>query len=191
MVATMPSVSRPLVHYTIAELEALNLPDNGVRYELVHGQLLVSPAPPSIKHQAVATRLAVQLAIYIEASRAGQIFTPGAVVFGDDSEFQPDVLVVPGQSDAYVTWRDIKEWWLAVEVLSRSTRKKDVTVKRDAYLEFGIQQIWFVDPKADRVTIVRRDAADVVLESENTLTWQAPGAHSAVAIDLGAIFFGP
>jgi Uma2 family endonuclease len=179
------------VHYTIAELDALELPDNGVRYELIHGQLLVSPAPPSVKHQAVAARLAVRLAMYIGASRVGQLFTPGAVVFGDDSEFQPDVLVVPGHGNAYVTWRDIKEWWLAVEVLSPSTRQKDVSVKRDGYLECGIPEVWFADPMANTVTIIRRDVADVVLESEHTLTWQAPGVESTVTINLVEIFFGP
>jgi Uma2 family endonuclease len=187
MAATLPTTSRPLVHYTIAELEALELPENGVRYELVHGQLLVSPLG-SLKHQSIAARLTVLLGAYLHASDLGTIVSPGAVVFGDDSQLEPDLLVVPGHYGRSATWRDIPSWWLAIEVLSPSTRKKDLTVKRAAYLEFGVLEIWFVDPRIDTITIVKKSAADVDVKSPGTITWHPPQPAARLDIRLAEIF---
>lgn len=186
MAAILASISRPLVHYTIAELDALDLPA-GVRYELVHGQLLVSKLG-SLRHQLVAYRLAVSLDGYIRTPGLGQIVTPGAILVGDDSELQPDVLVFPTPRGRSPDWREVAAWWLVIEVLSPSTRDKDLVIKRDAYLEFGVHQIWFVDPITDTVSIVRPRVADVKLHSPDTLRWQAPGAPGAVDIDLAEIF---
>jgi Uma2 family endonuclease len=186
MAATVASVSRPLVHYTIAELDALDLPD-GVRYELVHGQLLVSKLG-SLRHQRVAHRLATNLDGYIRASGPGEVVAPGAILVGDDSELQPDVLVFPSPRGRSPDWREVAAWWLVVEVLSPSNRDKDLIVKRDAYLEFGVHEIWFVDPIADTVSIVRPGVADVTLHSPDALRWQAPGAPGGVDIDLAELF---
>lgn len=185
MAATLPSISRPHVHYTIAELEALDLPDNGVRYELVHGQLLVSPLGKPV-HQGIAMTLAARLYAYIVDAGLGRVYSPGSVIFGDDSDLQPDVLVVPGRITA--NWRDITAWWLAVEVLSPSTRKKDLTVKRSAYLEFGVHEIWFVDPAAESVTVVRPAGADVTIAQTGTLSWIAPGAAAPIEIRTADLF---
>jgi Uma2 family endonuclease len=186
MATTMPSTGRPLAHYTIDELEALELPDNGVRYELVHGQLLVSPFPKPW-HQIIAARLLTELNAYVDPPAFGKLASPGVIFVGDDSELQPDILAFAAEGIP-THWRAVTAWWLAVEVLSPSTRKMDLTVKREAYLEFGVQQLWFVDPELDTVTIVRRGAPDVVLRSPDKLRWQAPGAHIAVTIDLAGIF---
>jgi Uma2 family endonuclease len=186
MAATLASVSRPLVHYTIAELDALDLPD-GVRYELVHGQLLVSKLG-SLRHQRVAHRLAMCLGTYIRPSGPGEIVSPGAILVGDDSELQPDVLVFPRPRGRSPDWREVAAWWLVVEVLSPSNRDKDLIIKRDSYLEFGVHEIWFVDPIADTVSVVRPRVADVKLHSSDTLRWQAPGAPDAIDIDLAEIF---
>jgi len=184
--ATLPSISRPLVHYTIAELDALDLP-TGVRYELVHGQLLVSTLG-SLRHQRIAIRLAHLLRDYVRASGPGEVVSPGAILVGDDSQLQPDVLVFPSPRGRSPDWREVAAWWLAIEVLSPSTREKDLLVKRDAYLEFGVHQIWFADPIADTVSIVRPSMSDVKLHSPDVLSWQAPGSPRPIDIDLAEIF---
>ena len=188
MAATLlrDSTSRPLVHYTIAELDALGLPD-GFRYELVHGQLLVSRLG-SLRHQRVAHRLAICFDGYLRAAGPSEVVAPGAILVGDDSELQPDVLVFPSPPGRSPDWREVAAWWLVIEVLSPSNRDRELIIKRDAYLEFGVHEIWFVDPMADTVSIVRPRVADIKLHAPETLRYQAPGAPVALDIDLAEIF---
>ncbi|WP_162606458.1 Uma2 family endonuclease [Jiangella asiatica] len=126
--------------WTVADLEAL--PDDGLRYELVDGILLVSPAPRPI-HQEALLELAVLLRAGVPATMK-VYFAPLDWQPDDATSLQPDLLVV---RRADVRERNIvAPLVLAVEVLSRSTRRYDQLLKYSVYAEHGVASYWMVDP---------------------------------------------
>lgn len=141
---TLP-FGRPL---TRADLEGL--PDDGHRYELIDGSLIVSPSPRH-GHQTVVGNLHVLLRAACPA-HLQVILAPFAVALADDTEVQPDLLVAPREQ-----FRD-KELpgapLLAVEVLSPSTRRVDLLLKRDRLQAAGVPSYWLVDPDALTVLVL-------------------------------------
>lgn len=136
---TMVSTGQPM---TRADLDAI--PDDSYRRELIDGVLIVTPAP-SPRHQRVVARLFRQLddacPDHLEA-----LFAPLDVVLADDTVMEPDLLVAR-RSD--FTDRDLPVApLLAVEVLSPSTRRFDLTVKRSRFEAAGVPSYWVVDPLA-------------------------------------------
>lgn len=131
---------RPL---TVDDLESA--PDDGHRYELLDGTLLVTPGP-AWNHQTVGLALAIRLE---NACPPGLrvLLAPFAVTFGrEDTELQPDVFVA-----RYSDMRDKNlpaAPVLAVEVLSPSTNLIDRNLKKAAYERFGVESYWLVDPGA-------------------------------------------
>ena len=164
-----------------------DLPDDGTRYELLEGVLLVTPAP-SFAHQVVATRLLVTLAEALRGSGA-TVVGIGAIQRGKHTQLQPDVLVCPPGVRPTASWRDMRDWWLAAEVLSPSSRLYDREVKREAYLTLGVQEYWLVDPDAcwlERWTRTQSERLSVGAE----LVWKPAAYAQAIEIDLGEVFRG-
>lgn len=129
--------TRPL---TRADLEAM--PDDGHRYELIDGSLIVTPAPGSA-HQLVLGELYLLLRATCPPD-LHVILAPFAVALADDTELQPD-LVVARKVD--VTAHDLPTApLLAVEILSPSTRRLDLTLKRDRLEAAGCAAYWCIDP---------------------------------------------
>jgi Uma2 family endonuclease len=176
----MATKSRP---WTRADLD--RLPDDGNRYEVLDGALLVTPAPREL-HQRVATRLSARLTTHCETHGLGNVYAYGAIPRGK-SELQPDVMVVLGRIRRGGTgWSALPKPVLAVEILSDSTRGRDLVLKREAYLRWGIGEYWIVDPEARTVTVVRPHRADE-LHTE-TLVWQANPSLPPLVIDLATLF---
>jgi Uma2 family endonuclease len=127
--------------YTRADLE--HTPEDGRRYELIDGVLVVSAAP-GLRHQNAVVALTVQL---YNSRPAGFLVVTGpfGVALADDTELQPDI-IVGRQSD--FTEREIGTPALVVEVLSPSTRLFDTHVKRARFERAGIPSYWIVDPIA-------------------------------------------
>lgn len=124
------------------------MPDDGHRYELVDGLLIVSPAP-SFRHQDLLLRLAVAMFGVIPDDLI-VLTAPFDVVLAQDTVIQPDLLVAP---DADYTDRDLPVApMLAIEVLSPSTRGIDLLLKKDRLLRAGCAHYWVVDP--DKPSIV-------------------------------------
>lgn len=141
-VTTLPR-SRPMTRADLADT-----PDDGHRYELVDGTLVVTPAP-TWQHQQAVLELAVLLR---EACpRELQVFVaPVDVVLADETVLQPDVLVAR-RSD--LGDRDLPAApVLAVEVLSPSTRRVDLGLKRSRYEAAGCPSYWVVDPDDPSLT---------------------------------------
>jgi Uma2 family endonuclease len=126
--------------WTVADLE--NTPDDGLRYELVDGVLLVSAAPSQL-HQIVLAELYVLLRA-AAAPETRVMFAPTDFQPTQSRSLQPDLLVVR-RSD--LGGKAITEpLLLAVEVLSPSTRSVDLLLKRGVYVESGVEAYWVVDP---------------------------------------------
>jgi Uma2 family endonuclease len=129
--------SRPL---TRADLDAM--PDDGHRYELIDGTLIVSPAPV-LRHQRVVAGLYRTLHERCP-SDLEVLFAPFDVALSDSTVMQPDLLVAR-RSD--LTERDLPVApQLAVEVLSPSTRHIDLMLKRSRFEVAGCPAYWVVDP---------------------------------------------
>lgn len=124
------------------------MPDDGHRYELIDGTLIVTPAP-GYDHQSGVLELAVLLRSGCPADLKVMI-APFDVVFGKKTVLQPDLLVAR-RSD--FTARDLpKVPVLAVEVLSPSTRHIDLGLKRSRYEAAGCPSYWVIDPKAPSIS---------------------------------------
>jgi Uma2 family endonuclease len=121
------------------------MPDDGNRYEVVYGELLVTPAPRPW-HQVLVQRLIVALAAYLNREPAGLVLSSPAVIsWGSDVLLQPDVFVVPTEEARTLTWSRIRTLLLVAEVLSPSSTKGDRFLKRLRYREAGVPLYWVVD----------------------------------------------
>jgi Uma2 family endonuclease len=166
-------------------LEALHaLPDDGNTYELVRGELLVTPAPTN-HHENVAVLLARALEPYVAAHGLGYVYRPHAVIQRDGSQVEPDLMVRQiGTIDG--SWDKAPDPILVVEILSRSSRKRDGDAKRAFYLDIGVAEYWIVDPAARAITSTRRGQPDTVAKEE--IIWCPAGASAALGLKVPAIF---
>jgi Uma2 family endonuclease len=159
--------------FTVYDLE--RMPDDGRRYELIDGDLLVSPAP-GLPHQRVAFRLARVLDDACP-DELEVVIAPFAVQPDDINELQPDVLIAR-RSD--LTDKNLpKPPVLVVEVFSPNSRLVDANLKRAAYARLGVPSYWLVDPVKPSVTVLElgddgdyRQAANVV--GDEVLTADVP-----------------
>jgi Uma2 family endonuclease len=158
--------NRPLTRADLARM-----PDDGHRYELIDGVLIVSPAPRPVHQRAV---LRLTIALHEAAPRDIEVLpAPLAVGLADDTELQPDIVVAP--ADDYSD-RDLPTApLLAGEVLSPSTRAYDLTLKRDRLRQAGCAHFWVVDPDEPTITTWR------LAGSEYVETGRAVGDEQLVA----------
>ena len=176
----------PSTHWTAEMVRAI--PDDGKRYEVLEGELFVTPAP-GYGHQAVLARLFRLIDHYIEAHRVGwTLWSPADIEFAPDTLLQPDLFVVPnvGQGEPK-SWKDVKMLLLAVEALSPSTARADRLKKRPIYQRYHVGEYWILDIDAKLVERWRPsdDRPEVIAD---VLEWR-PGADvPALLIKLGEVF---
>jgi len=131
--------------WTVDDLD--RLPDDGLQYELLDGLLLVTPAP-IFGHQRVAARLFKVLDAACPADHE-VLFAPLDWRPDNRTSLQPDLLVI---REDQVEYKNITTpLQLAVEVLSPSTRRKDLVLKRSKYEDAGVLSYWVVDPVAPSI----------------------------------------
>ena len=172
-------------HWTVDALR--ELPDDGQRYEVVDGMLLVSPSP-SAPHQRAVGELHVLLHAYL-AGRGMEVFVaPAAITWSHDTEVQPDLLAVRLSDGRPVQrFEDVQQLALAVEVLSPSTMRADRYVKRRKYQERGVEMYWIVDIAGRYVECWRPndEEPEILLEM---LIWQPSADIAPLTIDLVKFF---
>ena len=128
--------------WTVNDVE--RLPDDGNRYEILHGELLVTSLP-SNGHQGVALRLAVRLTAWCQTHTGWAIRSPGGVYVSPTNWFEPNIAVYAVSEFSRQPWRDLPPPLLVVEVLRPSTRTRDRHGKRPVYLSSGVHEVWLVD----------------------------------------------
>ena len=171
--------------YTVDDLD--RFPEDGNRYELLDGVLLVTPAPRAV-HQIVANRIQYRVARAVARPGYGHVVGPGAISVPPGTQLQPDVLVYPSRFSPTTDWPKVTEHWLAVEVLSRSSRIYDREFKRDAYFALGVGEVWLVDIRDQSVEVCHgRGAGEVV---RDVITWRPPTLGLIVPIPLAEVFAG-
>ena len=180
----MPDLLTPV--YWTADM-ARRLPEDGNRYEVAYGELLVTPAP-RLWHQQLVGRLQVALANYLERQPAGVVLTsPADISWGPDVLLQPDVFVVPVEQARTLEWSAIRDLLLVVEVLSPSNPNHDRFTKRRRYQESGVPGYWIVDGDARQVEVWAPDDRFPRIERV-TLVWSPPGAGEPFTLALEALF---
>ena len=171
--------------YTIADLA--DCPEDGQKFELIRGELIVSPAP-SVRHQIIVTRLAHLLAGYLEPLGLLDTFFAVAadICWDDESLVQPDLLVTRPE-DISGAWTTVKRLRLAVEVISPSSRRRDRLDKRTLYQEHDVETYWTVDAEAQMVE--RWHPADARPELiSDRLLWRVHPEAPEMTIDLAHLF---
>jgi len=172
--------------YWTAEM-VRQLPDDGNRYEVVHGELLVTPAP-RFDHQLLVTRIAVTIANYLAHESVGIMLTsPADISWGRDVLVQPDVFVVPHDEAKSREWSGIRSLLLVVEILSPSTARADRFTKRHRYQEAGVPLYWIVDGEEQRVEVWTPDSELPVMETQR-LVWRPAEAGQAFTLELAELF---
>lgn len=172
-------------YYTVDVLD--ELPADTCRYELVHGELLVTPAP-TFWHQELVARLFRQVDRYLERYPLGHVmFSPADVRWGRETGLQPDLFVIPPATARSMDWRAVRELLLVVEVLSPATARADRFTKRRRYQEAAVPWYWIVDPDACAVEVWTPMATTPTIERER-VSWEPSGAPEPLVVELDALF---
>jgi Uma2 family endonuclease len=166
----MPGTSHSAARLTYDDLVAMFPDEDGLRREIIGGELFVTPSPFR-RHQRIVRRLAISLGVHLDTHPdQGEMFiAPFDVVMTQHDVVEPDLLVV--LSDQHVlTERNIQGApALVIEVHSPGTRKRDQTLKRDLFDRQGVREYWMVDPDLNQVIVCRR-AADKSFQVASTLS---------------------
>ena len=182
------TMAMPLTrHYTAADLATM--PDDGQRYEIIQGELVVSPSPGAW-HQLLIAQLFGELRDYLKPHGLMKqvLMAPADITFADDTVLEPD-LFVADTADAIKSGNltDITTLFLVVEVISHSTARTDRTRKRPTYQAHGIPQYWIVDGDQRHVEVWTPDAQAPIIERER-LVWRHPAVDAECVVDLLKLF---
>lgn len=161
------------------------------RYELLGGELVVTPAPGT-PHQIAVTELLSRLMAYVDRHGIGvALVSPADLELLPGTISQPDVFVVPRPAHELAEpsrgWADVKSLLLAVEVISPGSVRTDRVEKRDHYMAAGVPEYWVVDIDARVVErwTPEREGPDVL---RTVLEWHPAGESEALTIELAQLF---
>jgi Uma2 family endonuclease len=134
----------------------LLFPDDGQRHELIDGEHYVTPSP-FLRHQRIVGNLNFLIRTFLETHPIGEVFgVPVDVILSRFDVVEPDLQYI-SKERAHI----MSDWVrgapdLVIEVASKSTRKRDLTIKRDLYDRWGVREYWFVDPETQNIRVYRR-----------------------------------
>lgn len=181
------ATSKPAVRFTIADYRTL---PEGARYQLLEGDLIVSPAP-SLRHQLILVRLLAAIHAFIEPRNLGRVYpSPVDVILSEEDVPQPDIAFVSSARLGLPAPEGIHGGPdLCVEILSPATAALDRGAKRRLYARHGVTEYWIVDGDAHRIEVYRlqEDASSplrVFSISESFETRLLPG----FTLDLRSLF---
>ena len=146
------TVPNPHIKFTYEDY--VNAPEDK-RYELLDGELLMTPAPAEI-HQRISILLGWKLLQFVTENGLGRVYqAPFDVVLSDMDVVQPDLLFISNARVHIVTAANVQGAPdLVVEILSPSTAERDRTLKRRLYARHGVSEYWIVDTEAGSVEVL-------------------------------------
>ena len=161
------------------------------RYELLDGDLLMTPAP-NLKHQRVQFELGSRLGRFVKERALGEFFfAPCDVVLSDHDVVQPDLLFVSRERAHLLSGGDAVRGApdLVVEILSPATAGRDRGYKRALYARHGVAEYWLVDPADETIAIHRlQDAALVVAHTFGRGQTLRSPLLAGFELDVDAVF---
>ena len=162
------------------------IPDDGKRYEIIDGELLVTPAG-SNAHQRAAGRLFALLLPYVDSINLDILIAPADVPLSPRTLVQPDVFVLPRIGGRFATkFADVGQLILAVEILSPSSARSDRHKKRVLYQNERVPEYWIVDVDARTIERWTPDSTEAALLTTSFL-WK-PTTDKALIIDVEEYF---
>lgn len=175
--------------YTWTYSDYARLPDDGNRYEVLDGEVLVTPGP-SPKHQDVLGTLLFKLRTFVEEQGIGLVFPDVDLLFVNGQFLRPDMLFVPTESRAGLTDRGVEQApGLVIEVLSPSSSSIDRVKKPRRYGDFGLSEYWVVDPEQRCVWVWRFARGQNEPERvSDTLIWTPPNTTAQLEIEVPTLF---
>ena len=163
------------------------LPDDRNRYEVVHGELLVTPAPRPW-HEEIVGRLYRALQDYLQREPVGHAFgSHSDISWGPYVRVEPDVFVVPIAQARSLDWTRMRDLLLVIEVLSPSSSRGDRFTKRRLYQEQHVPVYWVIDGDERLVEVWNPEAESPSIE-RNRLSWLPVGANRPFEVVLSDLF---
>ena len=167
----------------------LALPEDRNRYELVDGELVVTPSP-GVPHQSVLGLLHRALDRYLESCGLGRVLcSPADLQLVPGEVLQPDLFVVrlaEGQSLPQ-RWEEIRDLLLVIEIVSASSARIDRMRKRHRYQRARVPEYWVVDPFSRLIERWQPDDERPAQLAE-ALAWQPDGGVAPLVIDVAELF---
>ncbi|MEZ4425864.1 MAG: Uma2 family endonuclease [Gemmatimonadota bacterium] len=175
--------------YTWTYDEYARLPDDGNRYEVMDGEVLVTPSP-SPMHQHILVKLIVALNAYVDRHRLGVILPDVDLLFVEGTFLRPDLLFVPDAGRTGITSRGVHSTpELVVEILSPSSGSIDRVKKSRRYPDFGVPEYWVVDPEERAVWVWRFSQGSNDAERvEGRLSWRPADALEPLVLETEVLF---
>ncbi len=174
--------------YTLEDYERL---PEGSPYQLIQGELVMSPAPAP-EHQEISGNLYDILRNTVKKSKKGKVFyAPIDVYLDQENAYQPDIVVVLEGSQAKITQKGIEGAPdLVVEILSPSTAYYDLTEKKEVYERSGVKEYWIVDPKRKTFEVYANTQEGFKLISNAKGKGKVSSKLLNLEIDLEEVFEG-
>jgi Uma2 family endonuclease len=140
------------------------LPNDGKRYEIIGGELIVSPSPAEA-HQNFLMNLAYYLVDFVKKHALGKVYVaPFDVVFSQFDVVEPDLLYISKERASIVTRANVQGAPdLVAEIISESSQKIDRATKLKLYGRFGVTEYWIMDPVACSVEVYRSQGTGLEL----------------------------
>ena len=179
--ATKPAPRR----WTYAEYA--RLPDDGKRYEVIAGELVVSPSPAPT-HQKALIRLSTALDQFTQQHRLGEMYPgPIDVLLSGVDYLVPDLVFVRAERTGVITDRGIEAAPdLVIEAISPSTAMRDRGLKRERYAHFGVPLYWVIDVELRHIEVYRLSEdpdgpAEIIRDA---LVWQPSSDGPSLTISV-------
>ncbi|HEX8690804.1 MAG TPA: Uma2 family endonuclease [Longimicrobium sp.] len=171
--------------WTYEEFAAL--PDDGNRYEVIAGELYMTPAPGT-PHSRVAFELGFQIELFLRTHGLGGwvVTSPVDVLLAEGDYLEPDLVYVRRERKGIIKQRGIEAAPdLVVEVISPSTADRDRGIKRERYAYFGVPHYWVVDLDARQIEVYRMLVDPLRPEIvKDMLEWQPIPGGPVLKIDV-------
>ena len=183
-IMSMPAL-RPR-RWTIDDVEDLIDQREGMspRYELVDGELLMTPAP-SERHQRIVLGLALLLQRFASRERIGEVrLGPSLLALVSGERFEPDLHVVPAVDGRL---RPDLHPLLVCEALSPGSSRHDRITKRRAFQRNAIPEYWIIDGDAEAFEIWHPNDERAALVDDR-IVWQPSGSMVAFELDVKRFF---
>ena len=165
------------------------LPDDGRHYEIIDGEMYVTPSPTNA-HQAIAARLAAALLRFLDPTGIGAVIPDVDVSADERTMVRPDIVVAPFVGGRLPERQlDARALLLPVEILSPSSLGTDRGAKRRLYMRLSVPEYWIVDV-GDRSVERWRPGVEFPEVVRERLVWRPEAGGPEVNIELGGIFEG-
>jgi len=171
--------------------EYYEMPEGGPRYQLIEGELCMSPSPTR-QHQRIITNLIVALGNHVRDHDLGEVYVaPFDVELNQYNVYQPDLCFFSHERERHLTTQGASgPPDFVIEILSPRTAKLDRQQKLHHYARAGVREYWIVDPATRSVTVHLFDSAPTATPTTHTdpALRLAAQAVPGFAVSLAAIF---